>query len=671
MSKIKRIIAFMLICAMCVPVFACGGKGAEQVSFAVKDGTGVQNIKKFDNFTSTWPWVGETPGSVDNRSLSTVPALTDIKAESLRFDLFMGFTGLGYNIGKGANSGTTDAEYSQVSQLLTKLKDAKVNPYISYFANADFSKAAKTDSWKAVPDPVNWEQLCYNIASKMDEMGVRLGGHEIWNEPDFGSEFFNGTWVDYVKTYIAGAKGVRRANPDATVGAMAAAHIFDRVNKKTTVDGVAKSDFARFVEMSTASGTLPDFISWHYYGRETQISGRADESENFDAYLLPIRNALNTFQNGTNAEATRAYSELETVQQHVNEFNIYQPAVDTVYMNEGMLPGMFYAFDKLLAATDLTRIAWASLLGEKNDGLSYDLINALSLQRYPAYHALWMYSRLPVDRVKVTLKNDKLGTMAGIDDGRAGLIVYNKSNETVNSSVKLDGIPFAKGDVNVYLVDKNSFTYTTKNEPKLVKQLKDVYVNGVEVDMQLLKNSACYIEINNTQAKSDTEIDANVGKIVKKDYWYFDRGDNKPFADVHENSLTAHVGMVGDSMGRAACGVTIDGLINKDTLNVKYEAWGAPIKTSTTAIGIKVDYATSAGYTKSVFYNIKDFGADLMLPFGARTMSDEIVSMGDTLKGSYDIVLKQNAPSGWNGRVMLSYIIKDAGIGATAKFIIK
>ena len=46
------------------------------------------------------------------------------------------------------------------------------------------------------------------------------------------------------------------------------------------------------------------------------------------------------------------------MQQHLNEFNIYQPSVDAIYQTVEMLPGMFYAFDELLAATDGTRAGW-------------------------------------------------------------------------------------------------------------------------------------------------------------------------------------------------------------------------------------------------------------------------------------------------------------------------
>ena len=89
----------MLMCAsLAIPAIAGCAQSPQTVSvdFGTKDGAAVQNLKKFDNFTSTWAWVGEEPGTTDPNTLRMIPALDEIKAENLRFDLFMGYHGLGY-----------------------------------------------------------------------------------------------------------------------------------------------------------------------------------------------------------------------------------------------------------------------------------------------------------------------------------------------------------------------------------------------------------------------------------------------------------------------------------------------------------------------------------------------------------------------------------------------
>lgn len=669
----RRILTILMCLCLVLPGIAGCATAAKSdkvdVDFGTKDGTAVQNLKKFDNFTSTWAWVGEQTGTTDPNTLRMVPALEEIKAESLRFDLFMGYTGLGYEIGRGEDkNGTTDAEYAQTMQLIDVLLENNVVPYVEYFAAPEYVGS----TWKKVDDYEKWEELCRNMATWFANKGIRLSGHEVWNEPDFNGTFFSGTWVDYIDTYIHATKGIRAGNPDALVVGMSAALIQELCYNKTTVkDDGEKTAFQRFIER-TYDEYMPDAVSWHYYGRQGQISGRDDEYENFSSYLTAIRSSLQGYQDGTHPDLAEgvSYPRLETVQQHLNEFNIFQPSMDAIYQTVEMLPGMFYAFDTLLAATDVTRVSWAALVGEKNGKLSYDLIDGQSYQRYPAYHTLWMYGHLPVDRVAVDLGNKDLGTMAGVDDHRAGLIVYNKGTDVENITVNLKNLPFSAGNLDVYLVDDEHYSYTTQNAPILVRQRENISTDGIEVRMTLKPNSAYYIEVNDPAGKTDTDDYAKVGEIVRKDYWYPDRGDNKPYADMHENSFTAHVGMADNATGKSAMSVTLDDMKQYAGLNVKYETWGNAVRSDESVIGVRVDYRLEDGsYAAGKLYTVGNFNYNLITPFGSKTAASEVVSMGD-LSGTYDISFA-DAPANWDGRIMLTYMIKDAGEGATTKFIIR
>lgn len=666
----KKIFIMIMAGVMTMSLFTgCGTTKTVTVDFSEKDGNSVQNLKKFDNFTPNWTWVN-TYALENTAPENLIPALDAIKAESLRFDLFMGIGGsLGRDIGKDGGDGSTDEEMEKTMQLVNRLVENKILPYVCYFASPEY---VTDGGWKSPPDEAKWEELCYNIATYFKNKGIRLAAHEVWNEPDYNGEFFSGDWADYIRTYIAGYKGIRRANADAVISGMSIAYSHDIFEKKATIDGKTQTGWQRFIE-ATYDDYLPDAISWHYYGRETDIINRDDPTENLDWYLQSVRNGLNSYQDGTNAdiEGNKKYEKLQTVQQHLDEFNIFQPWMDDVYQTTGMLPGMFTAFKKLLSATDVTRVSWASLTGDAKDGLGYDLIDGLSLQRFPAYHALWMYSRLPVDRVDVDLENKNLETMAGVDSSRAGLIVYNTSDTTQKVNVKLSGIPFENGDVNVYLVDDNHYSYSSSNEPVMVRQRKNVKVNEESVRMELLPHSAYYIEVNDESGKSEVENYAEVGSIVRKDYWYPMRADNAPYSDMHENSFIAHVGMADNATGKSAIAVTVDDLLNKDSLTVNYETWGNLTKTDTSALGVKIEYQRADGtYSDSTFYTVSDFNYNLVTPFGSEKQADYIVSMGGE-NGKYVINLKDNAPADWTGRVILTYQIQDAGMGATAKFIVR
>lgn len=242
------------------------------------------------------------------------------------------------------------------------------------------------------------------------------------------------------------------------------------------------------------------------------------------------------------------------MQQHLNEFNIYVPLGEDsrdTWNTVKVVPGMFDAMETLLAANDITRVNWATFISEQTNGIGCSAIDLYSLQRYPAYHANWMYGRLPVGRIAAPALGG-LSAMAAVDDGRAGLIVYNGTGKTASAKVSFEGIPFEKGDVFVYLVDDEHLTYSTANPPCLVEWAEDVSVNDLAANLELKPDAAYYIEIDNadgTPAAHETDNPLRE-HIVRKDYWYPSRGDNTPYSDIHENSLCSVVSMNGNASGQ-------------------------------------------------------------------------------------------------------------------------
>lgn len=683
----KKLAAALIMLLVATAAVACGGTpsksyvtydtaGAVNFDFSKKDGGAPQNIKKFEMFSSTWGFVGETTGSIRRSSIKQIPALSEMKSESMRFDLFMGYTGLGYNIARGDNSGLTDEEYQQTMEVIDALIENNVLPSPIYFAVPEYAQVEPSpNGWGDVPDMAKWKEVCKNIAAYMKDQGVVYGLHEIWNEPDF-SAFFNGTFEDYVDMYIAGAEGVREANPDAMIGGISAAFAHELANNDVTLPRGKRTNLESFVEKAADADQLPDVITWHYYGREGKIENVPKKEGDihafeFSEYREGIMNGIEALQNGTSANINTAYSGLETVQQHLNEFNIYGPATDDIYRTTRMVPAMLDTMDTLLDASDITRVAWAALLAEWQNDLSYDMIDTITLQRYPAYHTLWMYGRLPVDRTAQPALPGGLKTYAGADEGRAGMIAYNGTGAAKSAKVSFTGIPFEKGDVTVYLVDDEHLTYKSVNEPYILATYENVDVNKIAVNIDLKNNAALYVEVNSRDKASDTDVLSGYRpNYLRKDYYYPQRGDNTPYSDIHLNSMTAHVGMNGNATGKTAMSVTLTDLKDVETLALKYDFWGSPVKSEGSALGVKVDYHTAAGYVKSAYYYYGDFSYDMELPFGKGGAADTAASLGTAASGTFDIALSDGAPDGWDGRIMVSYLCKDAGETATAKFII-
>ena len=649
---------------------------AVRFDFSRRDGTKTQYIKKFDQFATTWGFVGDLPGYIRETSINQLSALKDLKAESMRFDLFMGYTGVGYKIGSTAElDGSSDAEYAQMMQIVRELEAQSVLPQLVLFACPAYAQSY--GSWKSKPIAEKWEELCRNMAAYFKQKGVRIGGYEMWNEPEFATTYFDGDWEDYIDTYLAGAKGIKSADPDAVVQALSAAWIHQLC--ATVDEGQTMTRWERFVSRAAAQNLLPDAISWHFYGRDGKlenIKGLGGDGENFSVYRQAILKALTASQGGISANDKTAYADLATMQQHLNEFNVYQPLAESsreMWNGTAVVPGMFDAIETLLAANDITRVNWATFLSEQTNGVGCSAVDLYSLQRYPAYHVNWMYGRLPVNRIVQPSLGEGLQTLAASDAGRAGLIVYNAGTTARSAKVALTGLPFDRGDVTVYLVDDEHLTYSTHNEPCVVTAYRDVDVNRAAADLNLLPNGVYYIEVNAADGTlTDLDYDNPLREhIVRKDYYYPQRGDNTPYAEIHENSLTAYLAMNGNAAGTSAAGVTLAGMKSFDALTLDYETWGTLTAGAESALGVKVDFETAAGYTKSVYYSLQGLEMDLALPFGAKAMSGSHSVLGNPGRGSAQLNLSGAAPSDWTGRIVVSYLIQNAGSDATARLSLR
>ena len=63
-----------------------------------------------------------------------------------------------------------------------------------------------------------WQEATRAFAEHFRVAGLRLGCHEVWNEPDFPAAsdgYFSGTRDDYLAMYRLAALGLRARNPDS------------------------------------------------------------------------------------------------------------------------------------------------------------------------------------------------------------------------------------------------------------------------------------------------------------------------------------------------------------------------------------------------------------------------------------------------------------------------
>ncbi len=640
------------------------GSGADadiRVSFGEKDFTLTPYLKKFDMFAATWAWQNLAGGSnfFSSDALGTIPSIAKLRPESIRTDLFMGYGGIGRPIANSATlKGTTAAEFTFVKELTSRWKDSGIRGNIAYFANPVYSGGgADGDRWKTKPDETKWNEVCYNIAKYLKDNDINVMTHEIWNEPDFYSTspqtdgvFFSGSWQDYIDTYIAGATGIRAADKDAIVGGVSAAWI-----KRLASDG----RYANFLNQVKAAGAPLDFVSWHYYGYYGKFDGNTSSDADLDTYITAARGGLS------------GDSAFSTVQQHLNEFNVTIQSF--IYQSYDMTQSIFDVFQRLLSATDITRISWAAPLEQSNTTPVLSLINPVTFKRYPSFHTIWMYARLPVERVHTANTTDGVEILAARDGGRAGVILYDTANQTQDVELSLEGIGMDRYDVTVYSIDKdNPVSDPLSDEPRMLAQYNDRTASDVFYNITVPKEGAVYIEINSRSEGAALDYKSKYSsKVVRKDYWYPQRGDNYAFADIHMNSMSAYVGsgFAKEGLG-SACSVTLENM-KGESFNVRYETVGSPSKKSgASMLGVKVDYEVNGSYTKSVYFYIDSINGSATIPLGTKKAADQSVSMGSG-KGSYALALDTYAPSGWNGRVQIAFVVNDIGRNNGAIFYIR
>lgn len=626
--------------------------------FNIKIGNEVQNIKKINMFSPTWEFCGTGPGMVNDNALETLSYLDDLQSEQFRIDLMMGNGGIGSLIGKNSN-GTTAHEFDSVMKIANKLQNNKTTPM---FVMCDIPEYAQTNNNSKIrPNMENYYEICYNIASYLKNNGIKNVTYETWNEPDLGTTFWGGSMSDIIDTSITQTKAIKDADPYATISSLGLCWPLEFINKKKTEEDGTMTSWKRFWSKSLNENAMPDALSWHYYG---QVGGKMEDNDDittdFSYWLYNIREAFNSTQNGSNKEIDYPL-DLSKVQQLVTEYHAAS-SLDSLSDTTSNISKMYDSIHYALDATDITKVYWACYLSEY-----FGVIDKYSYLKNPGFNVLYSYARLPLNVVKVDNSDNDIGIFSGVDKSRAGLIIYNKANENKDVLVNLNDILFKANDITVYQIDSTNLAYATDIDYPYIKYKKENITNKdlKNIRLNLNGNMAYYIEVNDNTNQSEIEKERSIGTILKKEYYYKDRGSKYPYSDLHNNSLTATLSMANNLTGESAISTIIDVDENVNKLSLIYEGFGNFIKTNTSSLGVKIDYLTNDGYKNSTYYTVANNNYNFALPFGNRSVAEKTVNMGDDVNGSYIIKLKENAPSDWNGIITMTYIIKDVGIGST------
>ncbi|MBD5460387.1 MAG: hypothetical protein HDR26_05520 [Lachnospiraceae bacterium] len=592
------------------------------VDFSKRDG--VPLIKKFGLFNS-----GIVPLSQYERDAHFYD---EIRADSLRIDLYMGDDR--FMLGDMVD-GTVDNmiyDFTTLDTLIDLLREHGVDLYASW-CYIPKPLQINNDYRTGPSDLTVYKEMFRTFARHYKELGIRIPYHEIYNEPDCGDVFFTGGWDDYTKMYIAAVQGLLEADKDAVVGGPSTAFI--------DITGVGA--IKNFLEEISKADVPLDFFSHHSYG--------CDKKQ----YLVRTNLAQTILGQ---------YPEYDTTEIHLNEFNsLIQPFTlgGDAEKSRGAAT-MLTSFELLLEETDVTLAHWAQFMDTGYEPLG--AIDTEGMLKAP-YWALWMYSRMPEERVRIEglpdVMREGLHAMASADEETAAILLWNDSKtERKEVSVKISSIPITEGKLRIYRMDDSIYDYVGGDRGCSVVPSEIVDWDGTseEFSISLEPGGFALYLFGGEEKKEDTEP---VGTLVRKYYEFTEREKaNYSFYDITDPKV--YLGMNGETSARSIVAVEYEDL--PDMIMVESNLSGTYENVDyNTVFQVRIDYEVDGEYVTSyqLSYRPVNERRNRVLRWGTGRKADEEEVVSTLLTGNTQISLKEHAPEGWDGRAIITFEMNSTG----------
>ncbi|MEU4396768.1 hypothetical protein [Kribbella sp. NPDC023855] len=327
-------------------------------------------------------------------------ALRATRPESVRIDVGWGADWIGYE--RTISEASADGyayDFSELDEVGAFLNELGIRPYWSYcYVPSPYQP--ESGDWRDLAEDEGWTAMIGAYVEGARDRGVRVGYHEVYNEPDLRDErtgeavFFGGDLDDYLALYRTTATTIRKADPDTPVGGPALASVLANEHW-----------IPAFLDLVSAENLPLDFFSFHHYG--THSIGVA-----LDKVLQHLESR----------------PKLADVEVHLNEYNSYPVDYplgglqDTHHLAAAMLAD----FANLLASPGLTKVSWAQFL---DSGLgNYSGMVSIDGKPKPVLSAYEFYQNMPVNRCALELDGPAgVGALAGTANGRLAVALWNRS----------------------------------------------------------------------------------------------------------------------------------------------------------------------------------------------------------------------------------------------------
>ncbi len=515
--------------------------------------------------------------------------------------------------------------------------------HMSYVVSAIDPTIAGLDSANAYyyePNYEIWNNAWKAAAEYFRDKDIR-STYEVWNEPD-QPHWTKFDWDGYIRMYQNTAGALRAGDPDAVVGGIAASHL----------STLGKDKYVQFLDAIRESGTPIDFVSFHDYDK-----GYIREVPEIRAELA----ARNEYYNKTSI----MYTEFNIHNLPMSEWEKpIDQRTDFYLQSSAAVPEMIRAMDNFNNMTDVSLVQWAALLMGNS---SFAVIDSEG-NRAPAYWAQYLYAHMPVERVLSENTQEGVIVLASSDEGKSAIMICNSNAEAVDYSFNMKGIPYEKYDAATYRIDKQHASYLESDDgsDELIPTAQQYGLTESAMGWSgtVPAGGTVYIELASGE-KCPLEQHSEVGYIVRTDWFYKDRTKNA-YGDFDDLTATALVGTGDQADGRGTVAVTLRDV--KDTIHVTGKTSGSfTFDTPDSFAGVRVDYQTEAGYTYSVVYTDQNASKNRtsQVPFGTGKAADQIIEVDLT---DFDMAVKENAPMGWNGQVVITFDVENTGLNTEYKW---
>jgi hypothetical protein len=563
-------------------------------------------------------------------------ALAALKPAALRLELGWGFTKVGWTKPLVSGSaGNVQYAWEELDELARLCADHAVDLAFAYcYTPPVFQR----DDWYSPPTSLRqWAGAAREYAFHFRLAGQPIAAHEVWNRTD-SSIYFGATRGTYLRLYKEAALALREADADALIGGPVIAS-----------QGEWVVPFLGYVEFEK----LPlDFFSLLAVspGEEDQIWGPVQKR------LTEVRKALTESKN------------LRTTEVRLNAFNPLSRAQlrpGAAVAQPALAAELLGYLEQFLLQPDLTAVNWSQF---QDSGITNDAQGLLDLagNPRPAFGALAIYADMPVDRVAAAAPAP-LRVLASRSPAQASAVIWNPSPESRTAVVEFQKLPFSAGTLGVHRIDaQNSVKFLRTGgweiQPGDTQALAG---ESAEWRGEIPPQGVVYLRAESATPVAVTNSLPAV-RVARLHRWFRDRYA-AAYADFDRATFTARLGMSTDSRATAIIGAN---LVNCPTnLQAVVETSGNPRKLETgSTLGVRVDIFDRGGYTTSVLFHagLYDAARTEVPPWGTRRAPDKVVPLPPGT--IWDLSLGTAVPPGWGGRAIVTFILRDAGVGARAKF---